>query len=677
MPNCVACLRCGQKFAAQTDPRKKNAPCPRCGSTEQLELVGVPAPEPTPEEVAASAAPPRPRPKPVAKPVPAADNAAWEDKIDRPEEASDIPTETVGRPETSRSPRRLAGGILAAAALVAVIGLAAWIGRGLLHGPDEPAVSRGVESPQSKPAPVESPLDVPGAIEPEQPEVEPLPPFEPPGPMEIAPGENAAPQGPPMEAPVEPVASPPDEPLAPAPPAQDPSQAVEPPVEPGGATPQPGGPQPIVPEAAQPEGVTPPAAEPPPESPTGTPTPPATEFAGSLEEAEAAMVKFELPLGIGDLAQHGAGFLVDARGWIATNHHIAASITTDARVKTPDGRLLAIEGVVARLPERDLALVKIADPPDDLTLLDVGFDGTPARGEQVYAFGHPYQAEFSLSSGIVSRVLTSQELVDASRQHLVTKIGAPLDMVWIQHDAKISPGNSGGPLLDKQGRVLGVNTFVNVPAEFGYASHVRYLREMMAAATGPIEPPPPPQEFVCTVVSSERIRALFAAANGFAWKPTTTEQYEQVAELAKQMTLAKHALLEANSRPGAPWTLVQNAAQVADQAFAAMRQADWGVAQFTAFNAFSPAQSEQAWQGVVLDGVVWAPTRQQGVVVMAIHGTQKPLLVQLAGAAKLPQGSRWLVLGLVTSATAQIRIDGRPEPEQAHVLLVHYMLPVR
>ena len=132
-----------------------------------------------------------------------------------------------------------------------------------------------------------------------------------------------------------------------------------------------------------------------------------------------------------------------------------------------------LEGIVARLPPRDLAIVKLKDPPRDLTILDIGHEGDVPLGEEVFAFGHPYDAEFSLSKGIVSRILTTKEWSRGSRKHLLTRLRAPEAMEWIQHDAKISPGNSGGPLIGEKDQVYGLNTFVHVKAEFGYASMKR------------------------------------------------------------------------------------------------------------------------------------------------------------------------------------------------------------
>jgi len=257
------------------------------------------------------------------------------------------------------------------------------------------------------------------------------------------------------------------------------------------------------------------------------------------------------------------------------------------------------------------------------------------------------------------------------------RIGTPPDMVWIQHDAKISPGNSGGPLLDRQGRVLGINTFMNLRAEFGYAGHVQYVRRLVEAAPGTVTPPPPPRELVRTVISSERIGELLDEAGRIDWRPRTAEQYDGMAELAKQMTLAKHALAVQDARQAAPSAALKSVARFSDQAFASMEKLSWQPEQFSAINVFAADQADKTGHGIVLHGIVWAAVAEQGVLVMAIHGTQKPVLVKVGPlASKFPLGSRWIVLGFVTPKVHPVKVQGRRTPYPAHVLLVHYLLKV-
>jgi len=663
MANRIACLRCGHTFTAQTTSRGNKSVCPRCGATDQVELFGSAqaldvTPEPTPPPASS-----------LSEPGAAVGTGQTDLRMVSHQESDT----SVGAPTASAdmgdSPpargrlRERAGLILGIAVLVAVLAGGGYLASTRLRS-DPPVTSTNPEGQKPEPAQVQEPAPAAEEIEAEPAESKPLESI---GPEIVESGR--------VEQPVEGENVEPKPSGAVMPDESEPEPPVA--VEPDESESRP--PSAVEPAEVEPEEVEPePSQEATPDVAPAQPAPPHATVAGSLDEAQAAIVKFELPLGIGDLTQYGAGFLVDGRGWIATNNHVVSNITTAARVKMANGARLQIEGILARAPSRDLALVKLADPPGQLTILDIDYDDDPMLGEQVYAFGHPYQAEFSLSRGIVGRVLTSKELLNASRGHPIGRIGAPGDMVWIQHDAKISPGNSGGPLIDEQGGVLGVNTFVNIRAEFGYASHVRYLRELVATVTGEIDPPPPPRDFVRTVVSTQRIKELINASNAFSWKPETPEQYDLLAELAKQMTLAKHALVVRGATPGTTSSAVQNVARFAEQTFVAMQRARWRPEQLTAINAFSVDQVDKLGRGAMLFGVVWGSDEKQGVLVMAIHGTREPVVVRVGSpTSNFPVGSRWLVLGFVTPKVARVNIKGQSDPHLAHVLLTHYLLLVR
>ncbi len=148
--------------------------------------------------------------------------------------------------------------------------------------------------------------------------------------------------------------------------------------------------------------------------------------------------------------ESGSGFLVDEAGHIATNHHVLAG-GDDVIIEMFDGR---------RLPARKLG----SSPADDLALLKVdpeAFDGieplaladsdkvTP--GELAIAIGSPFRQRNSMTVGIVSGV-------GRSRRSLVSR---PIPDL-IQTDAALNPGNSGGPLLNAKGEVIGINTSVEV-----------------------------------------------------------------------------------------------------------------------------------------------------------------------------------------------------------------------
>jgi len=137
---------------------------------------------------------------------------------------------------------------------------------------------------------------------------------------------------------------------------------------------------------------------------------------------------------------HGSGFLFDGAGHILTNGHVVGKAGR-ARIRFKDGGVR--DGVViGRDPRIDLAVIRI-DPPAGVAPL-LFADASPAPGAAVIALGSPMSFPFSATSGIVSGD------------------GRAYDVAWpvdfLQHDATINPGSSGGPLVDAEGRVVGVNT---------------------------------------------------------------------------------------------------------------------------------------------------------------------------------------------------------------------------
>jgi S1-C subfamily serine protease len=148
----------------------------------------------------------------------------------------------------------------------------------------------------------------------------------------------------------------------------------------------------------------------------------------------------------------GSGFVIDGDGYIATNAHVVTTERGDSTVKADqvfiefsDGNRVPAE-IVGEDPNADVALLKVDPQGLSLTPLRLGQSDTIAVGEPVAAIGSPFGERQSLSIGVISALdrtiqsLTQFEIGDA-----------------IQTDAAINPGNSGGPLLDAEGRVIGIN----------------------------------------------------------------------------------------------------------------------------------------------------------------------------------------------------------------------------
>jgi S1-C subfamily serine protease len=157
------------------------------------------------------------------------------------------------------------------------------------------------------------------------------------------------------------------------------------------------------------------------------------------------------------LAQRGSGLLVREDGVVVTNAHVIED-TSQVRVLLQSGRELVAE-VLGRDPDTDLAVLSI--PGEGYPTAELATDRDPSVGEWVLAVGNPFGLDLTVTMGIVS----------GTRR---TGLAIARYEDFIQTDAAINPGNSGGPLVDLQGRVLGINTAMGTPEQgsngIGYAT---------------------------------------------------------------------------------------------------------------------------------------------------------------------------------------------------------------
>ncbi|MEM9534393.1 MAG: trypsin-like peptidase domain-containing protein [Cyanobacteria bacterium P01_A01_bin.3] len=158
------------------------------------------------------------------------------------------------------------------------------------------------------------------------------------------------------------------------------------------------------------------------------------------------------------LGGSGSGFIIDESGTIVTNAHVVGNADSVMAVLS-DGREFT-GSVVGRDTLTDLAVIQLDVEDDPLPAVEFGDSGLLRPGEWVIALGSPLGLSNSLTAGIVSALgRTSQEIRVGDRR-----------IDFIQTDAAINPGNSGGPLIDIDGRVVGINTAIVRGAEgIGFA----------------------------------------------------------------------------------------------------------------------------------------------------------------------------------------------------------------
>lgn len=149
--------------------------------------------------------------------------------------------------------------------------------------------------------------------------------------------------------------------------------------------------------------------------------------------------------------QSGTGFVWDSAGHVVTNNHVVQGARAVA-VRMASGQHVAAE-ILGVAPNYDLAVLRLQQTANLPGPVAIGSSADLQVGQAAFAIGNPFGLDQSLTTGIIS----------ALKRRLPTSGGREISDV-IQTDAAVNPGNSGGPLLDSAGRVIGVNTAIYSPS---------------------------------------------------------------------------------------------------------------------------------------------------------------------------------------------------------------------
>ena len=174
---------------------------------------------------------------------------------------------------------------------------------------------------------------------------------------------------------------------------------------------------------------------------------PSVVFITTLRQAQdfRTMLPTEIPAGT------GSGFIWDSAGDIVTNYHVVQG-ANGAQVTLWDHTTFNAD-LVGWAPNYDLALLRINAPASKLRAIPLGQSANLQVGQKAFAIGNPFGLDQSLTTGVVSALGRTINAVT----------GRQIEDV-IQTDASVNPGNSGGPLLDSAGRLIGVNTAIYSPS---------------------------------------------------------------------------------------------------------------------------------------------------------------------------------------------------------------------
>ena len=194
----------------------------------------------------------------------------------------------------------------------------------------------------------------------------------------------------------------------------------------------------------------------------------------------------------------GSGFVWSDQGHIVTNYHVVANASR-ITVIFADRREVEAE-VIGSDPDSDLAVLKVDLPPERLIPVPLGDSGALKVGQIVLAIGNPFGQEFTLTSGIIS----------ALGRTIRSGMGPFSIPEVIQTDAAINPGNSGGPLLDRHGRVIGINT--QIISRNGASSGVGFAVPVNTAKLA-----------VTELIETGRVEYAFLGITGAPLSPSVAE----------------------------------------------------------------------------------------------------------------------------------------------------------
>ena len=161
----------------------------------------------------------------------------------------------------------------------------------------------------------------------------------------------------------------------------------------------------------------------------------------------------------------GSGVIIDAKGYILTNAHVVEN-AAEIEVGLSDDRKFKAT-LVGRDSKTDLAVLRVEAPTGSLPVAELGDSDRLRIGQWAIAIGNPFGLDRTVTAGIISA--TGR-----------TRVGVATYEAFIQTDASINPGNSGGPLLNLQGRVIGINTAIVASGQgIGFAIPINMAREVM------------------------------------------------------------------------------------------------------------------------------------------------------------------------------------------------------
>jgi len=187
---------------------------------------------------------------------------------------------------------------------------------------------------------------------------------------------------------------------------------------------------------------------------TATPPPAFSARVYQVIQPSLVLIQTQDP-GANGKTEHGvgSGVIIDDRGDILTSLHVVAN-ATDIQLTFADGTQSSAQ-VMVKQPEHDIAVLRASRPPAQFVPATLGNPNAMRVGDEAFVVGHPFGLYGSMSAGVISGFDRSFQLPNSN-----LKLQG-----LIQIDAAVNPGNSGGPLLNRDGQVIGIVAGLANPTE--------------------------------------------------------------------------------------------------------------------------------------------------------------------------------------------------------------------
>ena len=410
----------------------------------------------------------------------------------------------------------------------------------------------------------------------------------------------------------------------------------------------------------------------------------------------------------------GTGFIIDQeQGWVVTNHHVIENATS-ARATFETGYTSIFSGIVVSQRRCDLAILKLPDIPIAISPLSSESSDQPEVDDRVYAIGAPSDLGWTTTRGEITRLLETADMSDRYRAEFRRHLRDQGNIDWVQHTAKTSRGNSGGPLINKRGEVIGINTIVFSTAEMGFSVSVKHLHELidtvpaeLSKRFGPGEIPAevPPKEDAKpdfdpaprvdpgpdvqpkpktkpnpgrVGISPQKIRQLAEVGAARNWSPDSDAQYAELQKLAQMITAAQLARNNAQISEQARAAIEQASRKVLEQlsefAFEASDEQINAVNQFATTNINSPGVGAFFYAKVVQQH----PEKVAGkpVVILKMIGVERFVIIPVTKQFdEVKVDSRWLVLGV--RAPVNLTINSRGQQKDTYLVETKQLLHLK